>query len=71
MPWSENQKIQLRWEVFNVTNVQYFAINNITRASYGLPQDPELRSAGASFGKIMTDIQGTPRRMQFGLRYSF
>ncbi len=71
MPWSENHKIQLRWEVFNVTNVQYFAINNITRASYGLPQDPNLRSAGASFGKIMTDIQGTPRRMQFGLRYSF
>jgi hypothetical protein len=71
MPWSENHKIQLRWEVFNVTNVQYFAINNITRASYGLPQDPDLRSAGANFGKIMTDIQGNPRRMQFGLRYSF
>lgn len=71
MPWSENHKIQLRWEVFNVTNVQYFAINNITRASYGLPQDPDLRAAGANFGKIMTDIQGAPRRMQFGLRYSF
>jgi hypothetical protein len=71
MPWSENHKIQLRWEVFNVTNVQYFAIDNITRASYGLPQDPQLGTAGASFGKIMTDIQGTPRRMQFGLRYSF
>lgn len=71
MPWSENHKIQLRWEVFNVTNVQYFAINNITRASYGLPQDPQLGTAGANFGKIMTNIQGTPRRMQFGLRYSF
>jgi hypothetical protein len=71
MPWSEEQKLQLRWEVFNVTNVQYFAINNITRASYGLPQDPQLGTAGANFGKIMTDIQGVPRRMQFGLRYSF
>jgi hypothetical protein len=78
MPWSENHKIQLRWEVFNVTYVQYFAINNITRASYGMAQDPQICKteinncqAGASFGKIMTDIQGAPRRMQFGLRYAF
>ncbi len=71
MPWNENHKFQLRWEVFNVTNVQYFNVDNLTRDSYGLPQDPELGTAGASFGKIFTSIQGTPRRMQFGLRYSF
>ncbi len=71
MPWNENHKFQFRWEVFNVTNVQYFNIDNQTRASYGLPQDPELGRAGASFGKIFTSIQGTPRRMQFGFRYSF
>lgn len=71
MPWSENHKIQLRWEVFNVTNVQYFAIDNQTRSTWGLPQDPQLGQAAGNFGKIMTDIQGTPRRMQFGIRYSF
>jgi hypothetical protein len=71
MPWNENHKFQFRWEVFNVTNVQYFLIDNLSRASYGLPQDPELGTAGENFGKIFTSIQGTPRRMQFGFRYSF
>lgn len=71
MPWNENHKFQFRWEVFNVTNVQYFAVTNQTRTTWGLPQDPETSTAAASFGRIFTDIQGTPRRMQFGLRYSF
>ncbi|HXF42726.1 MAG TPA: TonB-dependent receptor, partial [Pyrinomonadaceae bacterium] len=71
MPWNENHKLTFRWEVFNVTNVQYFAVSNLTRTTWGLPQDPETRTASPSFGKIFTDIQGTPRRMQFGLRYSF
>lgn len=71
MPWSEGHKLQFRWEVFNVANWQYFAITNLTRTTYGLPQDPELSQAASSFGRIYTDIQGTPRRMQFGLRYSF
>lgn len=71
MPWSEGHKFQFRWEVFNVANWQYFAITNLTRTTYGLPQDPELGQAASSFGRIYTDIQGSPRRMQFGLRYSF
>ncbi len=71
MPWNENHKFQLRWEVFNVTNTQYFAVTNLTRSSWGLPQDPETRPAAGNFGKVYTDIQGTPRRMQFGIRYSF
>lgn len=71
MPYNENHKFQFRWEVFNVTNVQYFAINNVTRASYGLPQDPELSQASSSFGRVFSGIQGNPRRMQFGIRYSF
>lgn len=71
MPWNENHKFQFRWEVFNVTNVQYFAVTNQTRTTWGLPQDPETGTAASSFGRIFTDIQGTPRRMQFGLRYSF
>lgn len=71
MPWNEGHKLQFRWEVFNVTNVQYFVPNNITRTTWGLPQDPETRTASPRFGQLYSDIQGTPRRMQFGLRYSF
>lgn len=71
MPWSEDHKLQFRWEVFNVTNVQYFSAGNASRSSYGLPQDPETGQASPDFGQIYNDIQGDPRRMQFGLRYSF
>lgn len=79
MPWNENHKFQFRWEVFNVANWQYFAITNQTRTTYGLPQDPDLvaqtpgvtTQAASTFGRIFGDIQGTPRRMQFGLRYAF
>ncbi|MEZ5429239.1 MAG: TonB-dependent receptor [Pyrinomonadaceae bacterium] len=75
MPWNENHKLQFRWEVFNVTNVQYFDIsgNLVTRTSYGLPQDTGVIQSNApgSFGQLYDDIKGTPRQMQFGLRYSF
>lgn len=71
MPWNEKHKFQFRWEVFNVTNIQYFAVTNVTRSSYGLPQDPELDQAPGDFGRIFSDIQGNPRRMQFGFRYQF
>jgi hypothetical protein len=71
MPWNENHKFQFRWEVFNVTNIQYFDAGNITRTTYGLPQDPELNNAPSTFGQIFDRIQGNPRRMQFGFRYQF
>lgn len=72
MPWSENHKLQLRWEVTNVMNFQYLDAVNFTRSSWGLSQDPEIATSAASdFGKLFTEIQGVPRRMQFGLRYSF
>jgi hypothetical protein len=71
MPWRENHKLQFRWEVINVTNTQYFNADNFTRSTFGLPQDPENSDVSGDFGKIFTSIQGVPRRMQFGLRYSF
>jgi len=71
MPWSENHKLQFRWEVFNVLNKQYFAAGNLTRTTFGLPEDVENATAPSTFGQIFNGIQGTPRRMQFGLRYSF
>ncbi len=71
MPWSENHKFQFRFEAFNVTNVQYFAAGNFTRSTFGLPQDPETGTAPSDFGRLYNAIQGTPRRFQFGFRYSF
>lgn len=70
MPW-ENHSLQFRWEVFNVANTQQFAITNVTRETLGLGQDPELSEPSSNFGKVYTDIQGQPRRMQFAIRYSF
>jgi len=71
MPWSENHKLQFRWEVFNVMNSQSFTNGGESRTTYGLPLDPQLAEAPSTFGKIFVDIQGAPRSMQFGLRYSF
>lgn len=76
MPWSENHKFQFRVEAFNVTNIQYFTNGGESRATYGLPQDPETASAPSNFGNIFIGTQGDPgiggrRYFQFGVRYSF
>ncbi|MEK6325810.1 MAG: TonB-dependent receptor [Acidobacteriota bacterium] len=68
MPWSENHKLQFRWEVFNVSNTQ--RMGGI--ADLGLDIDPFLPESKPfpEFGNFVS-IQGTPRVMQFGLRYTF
>jgi len=71
MPYGENHKLQVRWEVFNVFNHQYFEAGNFTRSTFGLGQDPQLSAASPDFGKLFNSIQGETRQMQFGLRYSF
>ncbi len=72
MPWAENHRLNLRWEVINAFNYQHFDADNFTRTTFGLPVDPSTRSSAPStFGNIFTSILGNPRRMQFGLRYSF
>jgi len=73
MPWHEGHKLQIRWEVFNVLNKQYFNADSFTRESFGLPEDSDLADTAAppGFGQIFSSIQGNPRRMQFGVRYSF
>jgi hypothetical protein len=60
MPWSERQSLQFRAEVFNLTNTARFDVNQSSLA---------LGSPG-SFGKYNGTL-GTPRVMQFGLRYEF
>jgi Predicted outer membrane protein len=71
MPWSENHAFQMRFEVFNVLNEQHFAAGNVTRTTYGLPVDVETAEAPGDFGKIFNGLQGAPRSLQFGFRYSF
>lgn len=70
-PWNENHKLQFRWEVFNVLNQQYLAgpiAVAISESNYTAANPVVGLNAGAG---NFTGIRGTPRRMQFGLRYSF
>ena len=76
MPWSEKQNLQLRWEVFNVTNTQHFGPMDLTRSGYGLRLDPAVRNLKPPTNwSNFTDIQGGAaegrRVMQVGLRFSF
>jgi hypothetical protein len=72
MPYNEKHKLQFRWEIFNVTNTQRLTLLEITRSNLGLNQDSQLATSdpGPAFGKL-DGIQGAPRVMQFGLRYTF
>jgi hypothetical protein len=70
MPFNENHKLQFRWEVFNVTNTQRLGALLVTREGLGLSQDPDLSTPPPVFGNF-TGIQGSPRVMQFGLKYNF
>ena len=66
MPW-ENHKLQVRWEVFNLTNTQ--KMTNL--ANYVVQLDPQNAAQAPSNWSNFTSIQGAPRSMQFVLRYSF
>ena len=67
MPYNETHEIQVRWEVFNVTNTQRFTGATTTN----LEVDPFLAPAPpANWGKF-TGIQGDPRVMQVALKYVF
>jgi hypothetical protein len=66
MPWSERHQLQIRWEVFNVTNTQH--LTSVDGFVEGL--DPQKSPAPPSFGNFLS-IQGSPRVMQVGFRYTF
>ena len=66
MPWNENHKLQLRVEAFNVTNTQRFG----ETANQQLQVDPQANNPASDWWNF-TNIQGSPRVIQFGLRYSF
>jgi len=68
MPWKEGHQLQLRWDVFNVTNTQ--RMNGY--ASNGVEADPGRNHASAPSDWFnFVQIQGQPRVMQIGVRYSF
>jgi len=60
MPYAESNRVQFRWEVFNVPNLKRFDVQSI---SNGL-------DAGPSFGTF-SGLLTNPRVMQFALRYEF
>jgi hypothetical protein len=60
MPWSEKQRLQFRWESYNVSNSVRF---DPASASLSL-------TSTANFGKLSSQL-GTPRQMQFALRFTF
>ncbi len=70
MPWSEKHQVQFRWDSFNITNTQRLGDLLVTRDGLGLDIDPQFSTPPSVFGNF-TGIQGTPRVMQFALRYSF
>ncbi len=70
MPYNEGHKVQFRWEIFNATNTQRLAGPNQTRGAWSLGFDPQISEMPGEFGRIV-EIQGSPRVMQFALRYDF
>jgi hypothetical protein len=67
MPWSEKQKLQFRWESYNLTNSVRF--DPTCGSSSGGGSCGNTLSA-TTFGKLTTQL-GTPRQMQFALRFSW
>lgn len=65
MPWNETHKLQFRVEAFNVMNKQTF---NAADTIFGL--DPFVGTPQSTFGNFSA-VQGSPRVMQFALRYDF
>jgi hypothetical protein len=67
MPWKEGHVVKFRFDVFNVTNTARFT--GIADASFGL--DPQRGGTPAPSWGNFTAQQGSPRVMQFALRYEF
>jgi hypothetical protein len=60
MPWSEKQNLQFRWEAYNLTNSVTF---DPLSASVSL-------TSTSTFGRLSSQL-GSPRQMEFALRFSF
>lgn len=74
MPWSETQKLQIRFEVFNVSNTQRMFGMDTSRTGFGLQLDPDMITSVDDIPtkwSNFTSIQGQPRVMQIGARFTF
>jgi hypothetical protein len=73
MPYNENHSLQFRWETFNLTNTQEFGYLDFSRSGWGLPAANGAKSGtlSSNFSNFTAPMQGSPRVMQFGLRYAF
>jgi hypothetical protein len=75
MPWSESQKLQIRFEVFNVSNTQRMGTIDTSRSGFGLQLDPDqitsVTDIPANWSNFISPIQGQPRVMQIGARFTF
>jgi hypothetical protein len=60
MPWSEKQKLTFRWESYNMTNSVRFD-----------PASANLSLTSTALWGTLTRQLGTPRQMQFALRFTF
>ncbi len=65
MPWSPNQKLRFRWDIFNLTNTPRFDVGNVTM----LPD--RSTTFGSYNGSLATCDGGAGRCMQFAIRYEF
>ncbi len=72
MPWSEKHQLQIRWDIFNIANLQRFGLIDNSRTGFGVVRDPGLRGLNPPDNwSNFTQIQGQPRVFQVGARYSF
>jgi hypothetical protein len=63
MPWSEHQRLQFRWETYNITNSVQFDPGS----SSGNAASANTLSS-SNFGRLTSQL-GSPRQMQFALRF--
>lgn len=66
LPWSETQRLQIRWESYNLFNHNVFAPPSTSNN----PAANALNIGSGNFG-ILTAVQSTARVMQFGIRWDF
>jgi hypothetical protein len=60
MPYAENQRLQLRWSVFNVTNTARFDV-------YSMQDEWDVSNTFGNYTQTLTH----PRVMEFALTYQF
>jgi len=72
MPWSEKQHLQIRWDIFNVANLQRFGLIDLSRTGFGVARDPARRNLNPPTNwSNFQAIEGAARVMQVGARFSF